>query len=537
MGLQGDFALIGSWCNIGLSWIVLAGMFSTISAQPPAPETQTLHVTSRLVVLDVTVTDAKGHFVSGLDKSQFTIFEDKTSQTIQSFEPSELHAMPAASVGKMLVGSSRDLERIGNAPVNIIVLDERNTPFGDVAYSLQMLEHYLLAQPEVLPAPTLLVSTSALNRFTVLHDYTQSRADLIEVLRKQRNEGDVSAINTHSEARIDPAAVGLNQVVAPLVQIADSVRDLPGRKNIIWIGYGFAPVPTEHLNKREAELVRTMLHDVTDRLLRARVTLNIIDPEGTISHDTSQTDVVYQDVAARMIDATALSSSASYGLEFGPYSGAFSFDKFATASGGHIIKGRNDLDVQVAQTAQDGAQYYTLSYAPTSSMETSQDFRKIRIVMKDPALVARTREGYFGGTVPVDKVTIGEKKQANPLEFDLVTAAQNRLTYTALHIDASRDSKGVAVRVRAHDLKWDAPPTEIRHAEMTAFLVYYDSKGRNLGQHANEVKIALHAEDKVDLSSTVGIDMPFALPPATSRVRIVVRDAATGKLGTADLNL
>jgi len=72
---------------------------------------------------------------------------------------------------------------------------------------------------------------------------------------------------------------------------------------------------------------------------------------------------------------------------------------------------------------------------------------------------------------------------------------------------------------------------------MTAFLVYYDSKGRNLGQHANEVKIALHAEDKVDLSSTVGIDMPFALPPATSRVRIVVRDAATGKLGTADLNL
>ena len=261
--------MIGSLRGTGLSWILLSGIFSTVLAQQPTPETQTLHITSRLVVLDVTVTDAKGHFVSGLDKSQFTVFEGKTQQTIQSFESSELHAMPANSAGKMLVSSSKDLERIGNAPVNILVLDERNTPFGDVAYALQMVERYLLSQPEVLPAPTLFVSTSAQNRFTVLHDYTQSRADLVAALRKQRNEGDATAINTHSEARIDPTPVGLNQVVAPLVEIADSVRDLPGRKNIIWIGYGFAPVSTEHLNKKEAELVKTMLHDV-DRPPSAR---------------------------------------------------------------------------------------------------------------------------------------------------------------------------------------------------------------------------------------------------------------------------
>lgn len=529
--------MIGSWRDTSLSWIVLVGMFGTAFSQQPATDTQTLHVTSRLVVLDITVTDAKGHFVSGLDKSQFTVFEGKTQQTIQSFESPELHTMPADSAGKMLVSSSKDLERIGNAPVNILVLDERNTPFGDVAYALQMVERYLLSQPDVLPTPTLFISTSALNRFTVLHDYTQSRADLVAVLRKLKNEGDVTAINTHSEARIDPGPVGLNQVVAPLIEIADSVRDLPGRKNIIWIGYGFSPVSTEHLNKKEAELVKTMLHDVTGRLLRARITLNIIDPEGTISHDLSQTDVVYQDVAARMVDATALGSSASYGLEFGPYSGAFNFEKFATASGGHIIKGRNDLDALVAQTAQDGARYYTLSYSPTSSSEASQDFRTIRVVMKDPTLVARTREGYFGGTVPIDKVTIGEKKQANPLEFDLVTAAQNALSYTALHVDAGRSANGVAVRIRAHDLNWDAPPAEARRAEMTAFVICYDSKGKNLGQHAKQVTIALHADDKVDLSSTVGIDMPFAIPPSTSRVRVVVRDAATGKLGTADLKL
>jgi hypothetical protein len=35
----------------------------------------------------------------------------------------------------------------------------------------------------------------------------------------------------------------------------------------------------------------------------------------------------------------------------------------------------------------------------------------------------------------------------------------------------------------------------------------------------------------------VAADMEFAVPAGTSRVRVVVRDAATGKLGTADLKL
>ena len=247
---------------------ILAGVVCGGVGQEPAPDTQTLRVTARLVVLDVTVTDSKGNFVSGLDKSQFTIIEDKTPQTIRSIEAPAVHEMPAGASGKMVVTSSKDLEYIGRAPVTILVLDERNTPFHDVAYVREMVEKYLKAQPEVLASPTMFVATSAQHRFTVIHDYTQSRADLLDALHKHKNEGDVSSLNTISQARRDPTAVGLNQVVAPLVQIADSVRDLPGRKNVIWIGYGYAFVPTEHLNKQQAEAVKTMLHDVTDRLVR-----------------------------------------------------------------------------------------------------------------------------------------------------------------------------------------------------------------------------------------------------------------------------
>jgi len=45
--------------------VCLAGVVCGGVGQEPAPDTQTLRVTARLVVLDVTVTDSKGNFVSG----------------------------------------------------------------------------------------------------------------------------------------------------------------------------------------------------------------------------------------------------------------------------------------------------------------------------------------------------------------------------------------------------------------------------------------------------------------------------------------
>ncbi len=114
------------------------------SQETPVPQTDTttLHVGSRLVVLDVVVIDRNGKFVPNLDRSQFTVTEDKVPQTIRNFDPPDGHEMPPGSEGKMVVQSSADLPKIGNAAVNILVFDEVNTPFLQLAYSRQMMERY-----------------------------------------------------------------------------------------------------------------------------------------------------------------------------------------------------------------------------------------------------------------------------------------------------------------------------------------------------------------------------------------------------------
>jgi hypothetical protein len=58
------------------------------TAAPDAANTAvpTLHVYSRLVLLDVTVTNANGKPIHGLTRSDFHIFDNNRPQTISSFE-------------------------------------------------------------------------------------------------------------------------------------------------------------------------------------------------------------------------------------------------------------------------------------------------------------------------------------------------------------------------------------------------------------------------------------------------------------------
>ena len=96
----------------------------------------------RLVVLDVVVVDSKGKPVATSDRSRFSVYEDKAPQTISNFDPPNHHEMPAGSSSEPVVKSAADLAKIGSAPVNILVFDELDTPFHQLAYARQMMEKY-----------------------------------------------------------------------------------------------------------------------------------------------------------------------------------------------------------------------------------------------------------------------------------------------------------------------------------------------------------------------------------------------------------
>lgn len=513
--------------SVGLLNVVTAAQQPLAPEPPPAQEPPPsqdsfLTVNTRLVVLDVIVVDKDGHFVTGLDQSKFQVTEDKVPQTIRNFEAPAQHQMPKGSAGVMLVKSATDLPKIGNAPVNVLVLDEINTPFTHVAYAQQMMNKYLKSLPEVLPVPTLFIAAGS-KRIQVLHDYTQSRADLLASVKTHTTDLDFTTMVALLNGGRVGADNGMVQTLGALSQIASSVRGIPGRKNIIWVGKGYGNSnDLAHMSTADRDKAQDVVQVVTDRMLAAHITLYMIDPEGTSGHLPYGPSNSSDDV-----DADSAGGGQGQGMEF---------EAFARTTGGNVITGRNDIEVAVGEDVAEGAQYYTLTYRPSGQSDAEKPYRRIRVTMTDPSLRVIAREGYYTQPEKVDQLAANTaKSQPKQLKYDLVSAAKTTMIYTGVHMDAKPTRDGYTLLVRARDLTWTQQPNGTRTAEVAVLAVGYDNRDKEAGQKAAKLTQEIGANDVIQDSSVVGFKFPFPLPPHTQRVRIVMRDAATGNLGSTNV--
>jgi VWFA-related protein len=182
-----------------------------------------IQVTSRLVFLDVTVLDKKGHpVVKGLTKDDFAITDNKKSQQIFSFEAPETHVVDA---------NARDDHPVGKAPVTIFVLDLLNLKFEDFAYIRYMVHKYLAAQPAQMNSPAELMVLGN-NSLEMVQGYTRSKADLIYALDH------VPAVLPYKEMSGSFMWERFAQSIDALQQIAYKTADSPGGKTSF--GWGMA---------------------------------------------------------------------------------------------------------------------------------------------------------------------------------------------------------------------------------------------------------------------------------------------------------
>ncbi len=497
------------------------------SPVPQASNAPTLTVTTRIVVLDVVVTDRKGKLVPRtLGKDDFSVYEDGQLQAIRSFETPSEHAMPPEPNGDAIVHSAADLKKIGDAPVTILVVDELNTTFQDASYSRQMLEKYLQSQPAVLKQPTaLMIATN--KSFQQVHDYTQDRDALVETLKKHMPEFPFRLDGSGNKGA--GAVERMAQVLSALQQLAQASQGTPGRKNLVWVGNGFPSANLVTLPADEGAAIEAAVRRVTTRLLAARITMYTVNP-------TADSTVT--------IEADATDDLNASGTDAGPDpfgDGSVSFNAFAPATGGLSFMGRNDLNNVVGESIAKGQDYYTLSYVPTSKSEQAAKYRGIKVVMRDPALRATTREGYYADSAadlnPVTDKSMGAKQVAANLKLDLSNALTTTMSYNGLSVTAAKGDGGEwTLRVAEAGIGWSGPAGDgSQHAEATVAAAWYDAKGRVLGHVAREETFPrLPANGGAGDGGAV-FHLPVVLPAGVVRLRFVVRDAMDGKMGTVDV--
>jgi len=525
-------ALVGSACHVH------AQVASPPSAAAPAPlrdaapatspKGPALSVTVRLVVLDVVVTDAAGKPVDGLTAGDFQVFEDGKLQRIRSLEPPSTHTLPQATdaAGTSAVFDPAQPASFGRSPVTILVLDQLNTHFADSSFARRSLRDYLAGQPALLAQPTTLLSVGD-NRFKLLQTFTRDRDALLHALAAAPTE---YAWTLEVNGKADHGPIErLNQSLSALEEIAQNYARIPGRKNLIWVGGGFPSLDPQAVDGGDMQEVKDTLQHVTNVLLDTRVTFYAVDPTSLAPGMTEITDA--SQIAFAQAAGDSLTSNAD------PLNSGEDFDKLGPLTGGRVVRGRNDIDRQIAASVDLGNTFYTISYTPSSTSEAAAQYRRIRVVCLRTGLTATTRSGYYSGQTQQEKST-------TIAAYDLTSAAESSMPLNGLRVTVEPDTSPNAppdtyiVHAVVANLTWKPKADGSATASVYVMAVSLDPKKKMLTHTLHGM--TANAKPGVDLRDAVRTaDFYFtALPaPKASTLRFVVRDSSTGRMGSVDLPL
>jgi VWFA-related protein len=128
----------------GLLGIVLLSFAQTPT--PPGPqEAPPLRVTTRLVQLNVIVTDRRGNPIPDLTRGDFVLTDEKEEQSIEVFTVETSRSDETAKEGRPTNTFSNHLDQKGTqaGSVTVILLDGLNTQFGDQAYARMQIVKFL----------------------------------------------------------------------------------------------------------------------------------------------------------------------------------------------------------------------------------------------------------------------------------------------------------------------------------------------------------------------------------------------------------
>lgn len=404
---------------VGLLSVALTLFSSAVeiaAQQQDGSEAPTLRVTSNLVFLDIVVVDKRGKpVVKGLTKDDFTITEEKKPQNIFSFEAPDQHTTAAANDAESAEGKSAR---------TIFVLDLLNSRPEDFAFIRTAVRNYPYGQPKVLarPAELMVVGNRTLE---MLQGFTRDREELQYALQH------LPPINPYKQMNVNFMAERFAQSIEALQEIALQNKGVPGRKNVIWIGDGPPTIDRSQLVGSGAELVNRYVHLTTNMLVDSRITLYAISPYLRAEGKSLQGVPGFQN-----------------GEDGNPFTGDVNFGLFTSETGGQLLVHHNDVDTEIKQTEESGANYYTLTYQPHDVLPDGK-LRRISVTLRDPNLRAITKAGYFAP----DKTT-----NLSPREMSIVNsidAARAAILFTALDVKISHlvrhsDSRSVEFVVELH---------------------------------------------------------------------------------------
>ena len=362
-------------------------------AQDPGPK---LSITTHEVLLDVLVTDASNHPVTGLTSADFTVTEEGAPQTLKRLrEHQPMGAAEVARLNKMPALPPNTFTNftpeVNTNAATVILLDALNTPVTAQMYLREQLIDYL---KKMQPGATIAI----FQLDTGMHLIQGFSSDPQALLAAAKSKRDMPSLQRPIHGTGDTYFRVKREILRDgLRMIGRYLAGFPGRKNLIWFtgevpltiyGGGIGNPFRDSFNvrdegQRDEYLTGDTLTDMVDVLTVSRVAVYPVDTRGL------QIDPQY--------DASRGGSGGVHAsMRFASRQAFdhFNLDTVATATGGKAYYNTNGLSETIAEVVNNGSNYYTLSYS-TTNKEWKGQFRRIKITVNRPGVTLQHRQGYY----------------------------------------------------------------------------------------------------------------------------------------------
>jgi VWFA-related protein len=527
---------------------------TAVAQQPPAPSPQnapvgadgtvTFKASTQLVIETIGVKGKNGSPVEGLTAKDFTITEDGVAQTIAFFEYQKLPEAPSEPITSKTTTNTAAVSPLPKLPRTQIAPE---TP-GDVHYRdrrLLALYFDLTAMPipdqlraleaaqkfvrtQMTSADLMALMTFSSGSVQVLQDFTDDRDRLLSIIEtlavgEDENAPDDSGADTGTAFGQNDAEFNIfftDRQLSALQTAASMLGKLNEKKSLIYFASGL------RLNGSNNQ---AQLHATINAAIRAGVSFWPIDARGLVAQaplgDASKGSpggLAMYTGAAALTAMTNLQRSQDTLWTLG------------ADTGGKALLDVNDLSMGIVQAQRAFSSYYIVGYY-TSNANLDGKFRRIKISLREGlAGDLDYRQGYYAGK-DFKKFTTADKERQ--LEDALMLGDPITELTIAMEVDFFQLNNAeyfvpVVVKVSGSELAL-AKKGGAEHTLLDFIGEIKDEFGSTESNVRDKVDVKLSELTAAELTKRpYAYDTGFTLLPGKKVIKMLVRDAETGRIGT-----
>ena len=527
--------------------VALIAMGQQKPPAPAAPPTKFV-INSNLVIVDLTVKDKNGKAIEGLTKDDLVVLEDGKPQTITFFEPQKLTLDPEPPEPPP---SLEDKNALPDPPkTTITTAGKDKIQYHDKRlialffdFSNMQIPEQLRAQDAAMKFLNEQITTSdlvAVLLFTsvvsVRTDFTADRTVLTDIIKglpigdssenaaagddASDNGEDTGAAYVADETEFNIFNTDLK--LAALEQVVRQLSTLPEKKALVYITGG--------ISKSGGLENQAQLEASINAAVKSNVAIYPIDARGLMADPPGG-------AASKASNRGGMSLSSYNSQRSSINDSQETLVTLAADTGGKAFLDSNDLSLGLKQVQEQYASYYILGYN-TVNNNMDGKFRKITVRLKDPIAGAKLdfRSGYYAEKLWKNFNGDDKERQLkdalmsdNPVT-DIPLAVEVdyfRISPTAYFVPVSVKIPGSVIAL--------AQKKAVGETEFDFIGNVMDERKQVQGMVRDFIHIKLPTTDAEKVASrNFHYDAGFTLAPGRYRMRFLVREGQSGKMGTFD---